>query len=127
MTTDQLPDNLRPLMARFDPSCPELLEVGPGWFPLLARLDARLVAIAPGYRVQQVKSKFGALCFYARPSDDVYALDPAFDEAIRAAEWESTETCEDCGAPGAGCYTIRLWSWTLCPEHARERAAVAQS
>lgn len=69
----------------------------------------------------------GPGCFYARPSDDVYALDPAFDEAIRAAEWESTETCEDCGAPGAGCYTIRLWSWTLCPEHARERLAVAQS
>lgn len=88
----------------------------PGWYPMLARLDARLSAIAPGYILQQCKSKFGSLAFYAAPSDDVSEYNEEFNEAIRAAEWESIETCEVCGAPGAQ-YVINLWVSVLCPKH----------
>lgn len=121
--TDDLPSQLRRLVARIDPSWPQSVEVGPGWFPLLARLDQRLGEIAPNYVVQQIKAKFGSLSFYATPSDDPYEYNEEFKEAIRAAEWESTEMCEDCGAP-ARTYVIRLWAWTLCERHAEERRSV---
>lgn len=93
------------------------MDVNPGWYTLLERLDASLVEIAPNYRVQQVKSKFGSLSFSARPSDDPYDYNEAFIEAIRAAEWASIELCELCGA-SAKQYVIRMWVWTLCDEHA---------
>ncbi|MGB3374907.1 MAG: hypothetical protein WBA87_07195 [Microbacterium sp.] len=115
--TEELPAELNGLLKRIAPGWPELLEVGVGWHPLLARLDAKLSVIAPNYVVQQVKSKFGALSFYADPSDDPSSFDETFTDAVRAAEWESTETCEVCGAP-ARQYVIRMWVSTLCELHA---------
>lgn len=118
MTEDIRPE-LNGLLKRIAPGWPELLEVGVGWYPLLARLDAKLSVIAPNYVVQQVKSKFGALSFYADPSDDPSSFDETFTDAVRAAEWESMETCEVCGAP-ARQYVIRMWVSTLCGRHASE-------
>ncbi|MGN8026198.1 hypothetical protein [Microbacterium sp. 22242] len=103
-------------MDRIEPEWPAIIDVRSGWYPLLAQLDARLAALAPDYVVQQVKSKFGALCFYARPAADPSVYDEEFNETIRATEWESTSTCEECGA-SAKQYTIRLWVWTLCDDH----------
>ncbi|WP_435742477.1 hypothetical protein [Microbacterium sp. PMB16] len=117
--TAEYPPELHGLLKRVAPGWPELLEVRAGWHPLLARLDATLSVIAPNYVVQQVKSKFGALCFYADPSDDLSNFDGAFADAVRAAEWESIETCEVCGAP-ARQYVIRMWVSTLCECHAAE-------
>ncbi|MFF1540101.1 hypothetical protein ACFVWL_08495 [Microbacterium sp. NPDC058269] len=117
--TEDYPPELRSLLKRFAPGWPELLEVGVGWYPLLARLDAKLGTISPNYVVQQVKSKFGALSFYAGPSDDPSHFDSAFTDAVREAEWESIETCEICGA-SARQYVIRMWVSTLCPGHASE-------
>ena len=116
------PPAIQRIIARIEPGWPEIADVCPGWFPLLARLDVRLSAIAPGYVVQQVKSKFGALSFYARASEDVYDYNEEFHESIRAAEWESTTTCEECGAP-ARTYVIQLWVWTLCKRHAHAKAS----
>lgn len=116
MTEDDYPPEMRVLVARFAPGWPPILDVNPGWYPLLARLDARLTTIAPGYVLQQCKSKFGALSFYAGPSDDPFEYNDEFNETIRAAEWESTTTCEECGASGDR-YVISLWVWTLCAEH----------
>lgn len=56
------------------------------------------------------------MSFYASPSDDPSDYNEAFNEAIRAAEWESIETCEECGSPGAQ-YVINFWVSVLCPEH----------
>lgn len=112
---------IRRIIARIEPGWPESVDVSPGWYPLLDRLDIRLTAIAPGYVVQQVKSKFGALSFHARASEDVYDYNEEFSEAILAAEWESTTTCEECGVP-ARTYTIRMWVWALCERHARAKA-----
>lgn len=121
MTEDDPPE-LQGLIKRIAPDWPELLEVGVGWYALLARLDAKLSVIAPTYVVQQVKSKFGALSFYADPSTDPSSFDEAFTEAIRASEWESVETCEVCGEP-ARQYVIRMWVSTLCQMHAREASS----
>lgn len=117
--TEEYPPELHGLLKRIAPGWPELLEVGVGWHPLLVRLDAKLSVIAPAYVVQQVKSKFGALSFYADASDDPSNFDEAFTAAVRAAEWESIETCEVCGAP-ARQYVIRIWVSTLCLRHAGE-------
>lgn len=113
------------ILARIAAGWPELLEVNPGWLPLLGRLDEQLSAIAPDYVVLQCKSKFGALSFYAQPSPDPEMQNDEFAEIIRAAEWESTRLCELCGGP-AQQYTIRLWSWTLCTDHARQIAEEAR-
>lgn len=108
------------ICARIAPDWPKTIDVGPGWYSLLARLDERLSVVAPAYVVHQVKSKFGSLSFYAQSSEDPLDYNEAFVDAIRAAEWESTSACEECGAP-AGTYTIGLWVWTLCPTHANQK------
>lgn len=122
MEHSDYPPDMRRLIDRIAPAWPAMIDVGPGWYPLLARLDARLSSIAPRYILQQCKSKFGSLSFYASPSDDPSDYNEEFNETIRAAEWESIETCEECGAPGAQ-YVIHLWVSTLCPEHHKARIA----
>lgn len=37
---------------------------GPGWYPLLVRLDAEIALLAPDYEIHQVKEKYGTLRFY---------------------------------------------------------------
>ena len=118
---DDYPPALRPLIGRFDPTWPPVIEVSRGWYPLLIDLDRTLVSIAPGYVVHQVKSKFGSLHFYASPSGDPSERNEEFQDAILAAEWQSIETCEDCGEP-AQQYVLRLWVATLCSNHAAEAA-----
>lgn len=108
---------------RIAPGWPDVLEVGPGWYPLLARLNEQLAAIAPIQVLQQCKPKFGALCFYAEPSDEPWSYDADFNEAIRAAEWKIVETYEECGAAGARQYVFNLWVSTLCAERI---AAISQ-
>lgn len=121
MVSGQNPDVISRLIARIAPEWPKIVDVGPGWYPLLERLDEKLNDVAPGYVVHQVKAKFGALCFYAQSSKDAQEYNEAFVEVIRSAEWESTTVCEECGEP-AGTYTIRMWVWTLCARHATEKA-----
>ena len=124
MERSDYPSEMRRLIDRIAPAWPAVLDVCPGWYPLLARLDARLSAIAPGYVLQQCKSKFGSLSFYASPSDDPSDYDEEFNKTIRAAEWESIETCEECGAAGAQ-YVINLWVSVLCPKHHRAKIRAA--
>ena len=118
MSTDYPPEMQR-IVDRIAHDWPPILDVSPGWYPLLARLDTRLAALAPNYVVHQCKSKFGALCFYAAPSEEPWDHDPTFSEAIRAAEWESTGACEVCGST-ARQYVLRLWVHTLCDQHAAD-------
>lgn len=123
--------------------------VGFGWHPIVMRLMAAIDAllddeVARGFRVVQVKEKFGGLRFYVDLNDRrditvdligvgrmlVYdqedegtpARPPELEriyELIRAAEQEAAKTCEICGAPGA----LRRSGWqvTLCDRHARQR------
>ena len=120
--TDEYPMELVPLLARFDAGWPTVIDVGPGWYPLLVELNEDLARIAPAYLVQQVKSKFGALAFHSSFSSDPYEYVEEFREAIDAAEWRSMKICEECGDP-ASQQAIGSWIWTVCPRHAREKAA----
>lgn len=125
MTDDEVPAEVRAIIDRIAPGWPEVLDVSPGWYPLLGRLNERLAAIAPGYVVLQCKSKFGSLRFHAQPAADPSIYVDEFSEVIRDAEWESIETCEECGVP-AKQYVIRLWVVTLCDQHA-EAAWLAET
>lgn len=113
-----VPDELKPLISRFAREWPPVLDVGPGWHPLLLDLDAALSSIAPDYVVQQCKSKYGALRFYSDPSSDGAVERGDFDAIIRDAEDRSTHTCEECGISPAPQHTISGWVRTLCPTHA---------
>lgn len=117
---------LDPIVDRFAPGWPELIDVGPGWFPLLVRLDKHLESIAPACVLYQCKSKFGVLRYYASATGDGSPEPEPFDQAIAAAEAESAGMCELCGAP-AGQYVIDLWVYTLCARHAAEKNAEAAS
>lgn len=69
-------------------------QVGPGWHGILAVLLADLEKLGWNGEIHQVKEKFGGLRFYiGGGSDEIY-------ERIGKAEWDSLETCENCGAPG---------------------------
>jgi hypothetical protein len=67
-----------------------------GWFCILRDLFVSLKPMAPeGFKVSQVKAKFGTLRVYASgTTPDVY-------RAIKEAEDKSRRTCEVCGQPGA--------------------------
>jgi hypothetical protein len=88
-----------------------------GWLPIVSDLHARLIELAPDYRIAQIKEKFGGLRYYIDSvpegvSDAVYA-------AIDEAEARSFVTCEVCG--GAGEPRYGGWVKTLCDEHHEER------
>lgn len=89
-----------------------------GWWRLLARLDADLVAIKPDWVCKQVKTKFGDLCVYfdeTSMTDDEYRR---FRERIREAEREAEQTCEVCGQPGSPAHPGNRMSWRIvCDEH----------
>lgn len=118
------PNELGPILGRIAADWPKVVEVGEGWVQLLQDLDQQLARLAPDYVVHQVKTKFGALSFYAQSSTDPYDYNEEFNELIRAAEWQSTTTCEECGA-AARTYVIRMWVWTVCEQHAADKRAVA--
>lgn len=91
-----------------DTQIPDWLDhVGVGWRPILQQLHLDVVALEPDYKVSQVKEKFGGLRAYlAYQNPQIAAL-------VTAAEAQSMQTCEDCGAPG----TLRQRAkrkWLLC-------------
>jgi hypothetical protein len=100
------------LVARFvDP--PGVLECGPGWWGLLDELDTAIAVVASGYRVVQVKEKFGTLRFYWDPTSVDADARERVDALVQAAEARSAEVCEECGDPGG--IVKRGWWRTFCP------------
>ena len=57
-------DALERIMARIPAGWGRWIDCGPGWYPLLAELDAHLGALIPDYEIHQVKEKYGTLRFY---------------------------------------------------------------
>lgn len=111
-----VPADLEPLAQRVLPGWRNWwLGCGPGWFPILARLGADLDAIAPGWSLSQVKSKFGELRFYASAGSDVDGIRQRFADRIRGAEEEAARTCEECGRPASLWTMPSGWLATLCP------------
>lgn len=90
------------------------VDVGPGWYDLIVRLDEDIAKLDPNYTIAQVKEKFGGLRYYIDTiNPDVAA---AAQLLVGAAERKSEETCEVCGEPGE-LSTKTSWYKTVCPEH----------
>jgi hypothetical protein len=107
-----------------------LVFVGEGWRPILTRLHEQVVALVPGYRVAQVKEKFGELRVYLTLDPDLDGnISPHVNSHIYglldAAEDESRRTCEDCGNPGT--QVGMGWVKTLCPGCAAPNSIPLQS
>ncbi len=101
--------DLQALRKRFDPLFPAVIDVKEGWHPLLLSLDIQLSKLDPAYTIEQIKEKFGTLCFYCKIKTSVEAEARAL---INAAEDASSVTCEDCGKLAS----LRQDGWmrTLC-------------
>ncbi len=52
-------DTLRALLERIPDGWGRWIQCGPGWYPILARLNERLEEFDPGYQILQIKEKFG--------------------------------------------------------------------
>lgn len=94
-----------------------LEDVGEGWHPILAQLHEKVLALAPGYIVAEVKEKWGELraCLTLDPDLDENIPDDVrrrVQDLVDAAEAESRQTCEYCGKPGAP--TAGGWIKTTC-------------
>ena len=73
------------------------IQVGSGWYGILAELHTALMEINPSYTIQQVKEKVGGLRYYIYypPTDSIKY--PIVDALVRHYENLSYETCEVCG------------------------------
>jgi uncharacterized protein with HEPN domain len=103
---DSAPVSSSPPFAREGFAC------GDGWFGILDRLSAKLVA-DPNLVAAQVKEKMGVLKFYtddlgAEAEPDL-ALDARLYGEIVTAREESTVTCEACGEPGTHSQHNNYW------------------
>lgn len=100
------------------------LEVGDGWIDLLDKLCYKInkhldsnLKLKEGFRVDQVKSKYGTLRFYTSGEDDyIFNL-------IKKYEKLSGKICERCGKAATMC--IRGgWFATLCSDCAKKEGFI---
>lgn len=81
-----------------------------GWRDLILETHARLMAVNPGYKVAQIKEKFGGLRYYVNgPYVD------GMVEIIREAEDRSYGICQGCGATDGVSMREHGWVATMCP------------
>lgn len=108
-TSSEYDEALEKILQRFPGGWGAYVGVGPGWFPLITELDARLAEIKPDYEVHQVKEKFGGLRYYiGSGSEEMHQL-------IQEAEERSYKICEETGKPGRLVYR-NSWMKTLNTE-----------
>lgn len=87
--------NRRPL-----PNLPPWSHIPAGWTDLLDEAVAALDRLVPGYRVRQVKEKFGLRIYWDPPSSaNLDAVERA-SEVVAAVEHRSQSICDICGVPG---------------------------
>jgi hypothetical protein len=87
------------------------IDVGPGWYPLVADIITRAHSSNIHFTIAQIKQKFGALRFYAGQIHTEGAHGEFYD-IVNQIEAISELVCEQCGMPG----TLRREGWvrTLC-------------
>ena len=87
------------------------ISIGPGWYPLLLELDARLESLDPGYRViRGVDERYGTLSYEV---ESVIGITAARTRAA-AFEAKSATVCERCGSRGQ-LMSRGGWMKTICP------------
>lgn len=115
---DGYPPALAPLLSRLARSGISTLDVNPGWWPLVMKLDAEVAAVAPEYRIARLGEDLGVLDFAVYPDD----VEEDIEGMISGAQSESTRRCEIC-ADRAWPWRQEDWLITLCVDHARSRGA----
>lgn len=89
-----------------------------GWYPLILDLDNKIGSIEPGYRVDQIKEKFGGLRFYYDQMSINDENRERVDKLVDAAETKAFTTCEVCGVSDSSVTTSGpYWMKTLCADH----------
>lgn len=94
-------------------------ECGFGWYPIILKaFDKILEIVGPtgntdslfGFKVNQVKEKWGGLRIYTSYVND------EVEKVIEEAEHEASVTCEFCGAktPDVALTLVKGWYSTLC-------------
>ncbi|MET8646424.1 hypothetical protein [Streptomyces sp. NPDC004675] len=76
----------------------QLGAVGPGWRPLLLQLHEQLLVLDPGYQLDDLKEKLGAVRI--RITSTTAPAPAEMRALVTAAEEQSATVCEFCGAPG---------------------------
>jgi len=84
------------------------VECDDGWLELIAELIRELINAGWTREVQQIKEKFGGLCFYA------IGLPENGYEIISRYEKRSYEICERCGSTDDVSLCEDNWLKTLC-------------
>lgn len=93
------------------------ISVAKGWYDLIDRCCAEVLANDPTAQVVQIKEKFGGLRFYLNTNEQTRAsLD-----IISKYESESMETCEICGKPGKTRNYTKHYIRTVCDDCQKER------
>jgi len=95
----------------------EAQELYPGWYKIIQRLDKHLnIIFANGYKIDQIKEKFGTLRFYWSAPEGAAHVDMK-DARISVVniEGESARTCMLCGE-AARTRTDVSWHCTLCDD-----------
>lgn len=85
--------------------------VGPGWDKLVQPLID--LCKLEGVEIHQIKEKFGTLRFYVGDAPE------RVHEVIQTAEYQSFQTCEECGEPGR-LVNLQGWLKTACDLHSDE-------
>lgn len=105
------------MLSKFDDKFSPVIDVGPGWIHIIAKLHNAVFFMNPNYKLAQVKQKFGGLRYYVdlHFDDDQDPTLPSevIDILIRHAENEASKTCEQCGEPGT-LHKSNYWYRTVC-------------
>jgi hypothetical protein len=109
-------EDLEKIRDRFNPGYFRSLDIGAGWHDLVVDLDRAIAIIDPGYRLAQVKEKFGGLRYYCMVGIDnrlPHDASARVHALVAMAEEKSYHLCEACG--GEGQLRTRFgWMKTLC-------------
>lgn len=90
------------------------MAIGNGWHDLLEQLLLDIERLNPtGFKILQIKEKFGGLRFYFQVNPE---FQDAVNEMVAQAERVAEATCEVCGEPGE-LRVDRPWLKTLCDTH----------
>lgn len=114
--TQLLWDELFEIKRRFIPGWGSSIDIGVGWYHIIAEINTLLKLIDPEYNLNQVKEKFGTLRYYYELTDyEGNPLTPLATPVVAYGESRSGSTCDICGEAGS---LDRSSSWlvTRCKE-----------
>lgn len=91
-------------------------EIESGWFELVEKLCESIMKLDPGpdFKVDQIKEKFGGLCFYFSGWPTSHEKCKQINALIIEAESQSKKVCELCGTT-EGVELKGSWIKAFCP------------